>query len=200
MGKLTGTKTLNNLMNCIAGEAQAYERYMRYAKYARKQDFIQIANIFEKTASNESEHFKVFYELIADDQEVAGTPVMVESSDPFFPVALSKDSPLDNLMNAANSERMEANDYREFAKTAEEEGCTEAAEKFRLIAGIEEDHLRRFTELAEEWDNGTLFCKPEAIKWKCLNCGYVMEGKEPPKKCPACLKPRGWFEPLIENY
>ena len=200
MGKLTGTETLKNLMNCVAGEAQAAERYNRYAKYAQKGVYIQIANIFRKTASNESEHFKVYLELIVDSEEVADTPVLVESSKPYFPVNLSKTDTLVNLMAAQNSERIEQDDYLEFAKVAKEEGFEEAAEKFTLIAGIEKMHEERFTTLIQEMNEGTLFKKPEKIKWICLNCGYVCEAKEAPLICPACKHPQGYFEPLVVNY
>ncbi len=187
-------------MNCVAGEAQAAERYNRYGKYARKAKFIQIANIFGVTASNESEHFKVYLELIADDQEVAGVPVMVESSEPYFPVNLSKTDTLINLQAAMLAERMEQDDYEKFAKVAEQEGCTEAAEKFRLIAQIEKHHEERFTKLIQEMNEGTLFKKPVKIWWICLNCGYTCYQEEAPEICPACKHPQGYFEPLIENY
>lgn len=200
MGKLSGTKTLNNIMNCVAGEAQAYERYARYAKYARKATLIQISNILNVTASNESEHFKVYLELIVNDMEESGIPVNVEVADPYFPVNLSKTNTLINLMAAQTAERVEEEAYLEYAKVAREEGFEEAATKFELISGIEKMHEERFTTLIQEMNEGTLFKKPEAIKWICLNCGYVTEAKEAPEICPACKHPQGWFEPLIQNY
>lgn len=200
MGKLAGTETIKNLMNCVAGEALAAERYQRYAKYATKGKYIQIANILNKTASNESEHFKVFMTEITDSEEVAQTPLVLEVADPYFPVNLSKTDTLSNLMSAQNAERIERDDYLNFAKVAEKEGFPEIAKKFELVAGIEKDHEERFTYLIQEMNEGTLFKKPEAIEWICLNCGYVCKSKEAPLICPACKHPQGYFEPLIVNY
>lgn len=201
MGKLTGTKTLNNLMNCVAGEAQARARYNTYAKYAAKAGYQQVADIFNETAANEFEHFKVFYKIIAEYQEQVGEAVIVDVADPAFPVGLDKTGIHDNLMNAANGEREEWQIvYAGFAKTAEEEGFPEIAAKFRMIGGIEKQHEQRFSQLAENFDDGTMFTKPEKTKWICLNCGYVCESKTAPKQCPACGKPQGWFEMFVENY
>ncbi len=200
MPNLQGTETIKNLMNCVAGEAQAAERYNRYAKYARKGQLIQISDIFTKTASNESEHFKVFLTEITDREELADTELILEASKPFFPAQLSKTDTLVNLMAAQNAERIEEDDYLEFSKVAKEEGFPEIAEKFELVAGIEKDHEERFTTLIQEMNEGVLFKKPEPIKWICLNCGYVTEAKEAPLICPACKHPQGYFEPLIVNY
>lgn len=201
MGKLTGTKTLNNLMNCVAGEAQARSRYNTYAKYAAKTGYQQVANVFNETAANEFEHFKVFYKLIAETEEQVGAALIVDVANPAFPVGLDKTGILDNLQNAAAGEREEWQDvYSGFAKTAKEEGLTEAANKFTLIGGIEKQHQARFEQLAMNYTDGTMFEKPEKVSWICLNCGYVCESKTAPKKCPACGKPQGWFEMHVENY
>mgnify|MGYP003600735835 FL=1 len=201
MGKLTGTKTLENLMNCVAGEAQARARYNTFAKYAGKQKLIQIQNIFNLTAANEYEHFKVFYKIIAEYEEVAGQAIMVKVADPFFPVGLSKTETHDNLLNAAEGEREEWQIvYKDAADVADQEGFPEIANKFRLIAGIEKEHEARFLALAENIVNDTVFKKPEVTKWICLNCGYVCEAKEAPKICPACKHPQGYFEEFVANY
>ncbi len=201
MGRLTGTKTLNNIMNCIAGEAQARGRYNMYAKYARRQGYMQIGNIFDKTAANEYEHFKVFYRMIANDQEEMGDAVMVEVADPLFPVALNYTETHDNLLNAAQGERQEWQEvYANAAKVAEEEGLMDIAKKFTQVSSIEKDHEARFLDLAKAIDEGTVFKKPESVKWICLNCGYIAEGKEAPQICPACKHPQGYFAVMEVNY
>jgi rubrerythrin len=48
--------------------------------------------------------------------------------------------------------------------------------------------------------NNEVFKKKEAVKWHCINCGFVFEGNEAPKECPACKHPQPYYEVLAENY
>ena len=51
---LKGTKTEKNLNEAFAGESMARNKYTYYASKAKKDGYVQIANIFEQTANNEN--------------------------------------------------------------------------------------------------------------------------------------------------
>lgn len=195
MKNLKGSKTAENLMKSFAGECQARTRYTYYASTAKKQGYIQISNIFMETAEQEKEHAKKFHKLLKGDLQ--GEAIEITSS---FPVALYDDT-LENLKAAASGENEEWTEaYPTFAKIADEEGYPEIAEVFRNIAKVEKRHEMRYNKLAENIENGTVFKKDEVVLWKCNNCGYIYEGEEAPKSCPACAHPQGYFEVFIENY
>ena len=61
--------------------------------------------------------------------------------------------------------------YDEFAKTAEEEGFVEIAEKFRGVAAVEKAHEERYNKLVERIESGEVFEREGVKVWKCLNCG-----------------------------
>ena len=62
--ELKGTKTEQNLQTAFAGESQARNKYTYYASKAKKDGFVQIANLFEETANNEKEHAKIWFKLL----------------------------------------------------------------------------------------------------------------------------------------
>lgn len=193
MGKsLKGTKTLVNLMTAFAGESQARTRYTFFSSVAKKEGFVHISNIFMETAENEKEHAKVFYKYVVDKMEGEEFPVMTEITGT-FPCILS--NTYDNLMAAAAGENEEWTEaYPMFADIAQEEGFNDIAASFRNIAKVEKEHEERYKALAEDVKNGTVFKKEDVVAWKCINCGFIFEGKEAPKLCPACKHPQAYFE------
>ena len=198
MKNLKGTKTLENLMKSFAGESQARNRYTYYASIANKEGYRQIESIFTETADNEKEHAKRFYKLMLEGLDGEPMPVAVDIN-AGYPVAMK--STLDNLKAAAMGENEEWSTlYPDFAKTAEEEGFPVIAMAYRMIASVEEKHEKRYTKLAENIINDSVFKKQTKIRWKCRNCGYIHEGEEAVDKCPACLHPQAHFEVFIENY
>jgi rubrerythrin len=196
MKSLNGTQTAENLLISFAGEAQARTRYTYYASIADKEGFKQMKNLFLETADNEKEHGKRFFKfLVAGLDEL---PAMVKIAAE-YPVAMGTTA--ENLKAAAAGENEEwADMYPAFAKTAEEEGFPEIAIVYRNIADAEKRHETRFLKLAANIEAGTVFKKPEKVLWKCGNCGYIMEGKEAPAKCPACDHPQAYFEVFAETY
>ena len=64
MKELKGTKTEKNLQEAFAGESQARNKYTYFASKAKKDGFVQIANIFEETAANEKEHAKLWFKYL----------------------------------------------------------------------------------------------------------------------------------------
>lgn len=197
MANLRGTKTLENLMKSFAGESQARMRYTYFASVAGKEGYKQIQNIFLETAENEKEHAKVFMKLALEYLDGENpAPVEINATYPF-----AYGDTVANLKSAAAGEHEEAEiDYPEFARIAKEEGFDEIAERFLLIADVEKHHEERYRKLLENIENGTVFKKEDKVFWKCLNCGYVHEGKEAPDLCPACKHSQAYFQLLDDNF
>jgi len=189
--ELKGTRTEKNLMKAFAGESQARNRYTYFASKARKEGFIQIADIFEETADQEKEHAKRFFKFFE------GGEAEITAS---FPAGVIGDT-LANLRAAAAGEKMEwAMLYPDFSKVAREEGFEAIAKVFENIAVAEKQHERRYLALAKNMEQDKVFKKDVAIVWRCRNCGYVHQGTTAPDTCPACAHPQGYFEVLAENW
>lgn len=188
---IKGTKTEKNLLAAFAGESQARNRYSFFASAARKEGFEQIANIFIETAENEKEHAKVFFQhLEGGDTEITAA----------YPAGMVKDTK-SNLEAAADGEKLEWTTlYAHFSKTAADEGFPEVARSFEQISRVEKFHESRYRKLASNIATAEVFKKKSAVKWHCINCGYVFEGTEAPKQCPACRHPQAFFEVLAENF
>ena len=178
--ELKGSKTEANLMEAFAGESQARNKYTYYASQAKKDGYVQISKIFEETANNEKEHAKIWFKLLHGG---------------------SIGNTLDNLEDAAQGENYEWTDmYADFAKTAEEEGFTELAEKFRMVAEIEKTHEERYRALLHNVETKEVFEKSEVKVWECRNCGHIVVGVKAPQVCPVCNHPQAYFEIHAENY
>ena len=190
-GSIKGTKTEQNLLKAFAGESQARNRYTYFASAARKESYEQIANIFSETAENEKEHAKVFFKhLEGGDVEITA----------IYPAGVIKDTK-SNLGEAAAGENMEWTTlYSNFSKVAKDEGFPEVSRSFEQVAKVEKFHESRYRKLINNLANNEVFKKKTSIKWHCTNCGYVFEGTESPKECPACKHPQAFFEVLAENY
>lgn len=189
---LKGTKTETNLANAYVAESTAYTRYTFFSQSAQKEGYYQYANIFAETADNELHHAKIFLKYLTEGA-VMTPPISVD------PGILTPT--VDNLKVAAEEEQTEGVDlYTSSAEVAEEEGFPEIAEVFRAIATVENHHKERFDLLRKRIEDGTVWKRPEPIKWQCLVCGYIFEGTEPPLVCPACKHPRQHYMPEEDNY
>ena len=192
MGKsIKGTKTEQHLLASFAGESQARNRYTFFASKARKEGYEQIANIFTETAANEKEHAEIFFKYLE------GGDVEITTA---YPAGVISDT-LANLKAAADGEKHEWSVlYAEAEKAALEEGFPEIAYSFKEIAEVEEAHEERYRKLAANVATGEVFKKKTVVKWHCLNCGYIHEGKEAPDECPACKHSQAYYELFVENY
>lgn len=194
MKTLKNTKTAENLMKAFAGESQARNRYTYYASVAKKENYVQISNIFTETAENEKEHAKIFYKFLVS--ELNGGMITIQAD---FPVALGDTKT--NLLAAAEGEKEEWDElYPAFADVADEEGFGHIASIFREISKVEKHHEGRYRKLYNNLVSGQVFKKEDMVEWKCNNCGYVHKGQSGPDLCPACAHPQGYFEVFIENY
>jgi len=188
---IKGTKTEKNLLASFAGESQARNRYTYFASAAKKEGYEQISRFFLETADNEKEHAKLFFKYLE------GGEVEITAS---YPAGMIKDTKV-NLDEAAKGENLEWTTlYQDFAKTARDEGFPEVARTFEQVAKVERFHESRYRKLLANIGNSEVFKKKSTVKWHCLNCGYVHEGDEAPRECPACRHPQAFFEVLAENY
>lgn len=185
MKSVKETRTEKNLLTSFAGESQARMRYTYFASAAKKEGYEQIAAIFEETANQEKEHAKRMFKYLEGGMvEITGT----------FPAGVIGTT-ADNLRAAAAGENEEwTKDYPHFADVAAEEGFPEIAAMYRNIAIAEKGHEERYLAFLNNIENGTVFHKEENTVWQCRNCGFIMEGTDAPKMCPACLHPQAHFE------
>ena len=176
--KYAGTQTEKNLEAAFAGESQARNKYTYFASVAKKEGFEQMAEIFTKTADNEKEHAKLWL------KELQGIGSTAE-----------------NLAHAAEGENYEWTDmYEGFAKTAEEEGFTALAKKFRMMAAIEKRHEERYRALLHNIEAQEVFAKSEVKVWECRNCGHIVVGEKAPAACAVCAHPQSYFEVYVDNF
>lgn len=177
--ELKGSKTEQNLMTAFAGESQARNKYTYYASAARKEGYVQIADLFEETAGNEKEHAKIWFKLL-HDSAVPDTKT--------------------NLKDAADGENYEWTDmYAGFAKVAKEEGFTRIAYLFEAVGKIEKEHEERYRKLLSNLENDIVFERGEEQAWICSNCGHIHFGKKAPEVCPVCAHPKAYFEIRAAN-
>jgi rubrerythrin len=180
------TQTQQNLLKAFAGESQARNKYLTFAKIARKEGQEWIARVFEETADNEKVHAEELFELIKEK-------VDVDSKLEIQPFSKT----IDNLKMAAEGEKYEwTTMYPNFEEQAEKDGDPEAIRLFGELKEVEEKHEERYIIIARKMDENTLFNSEVELEWKCVNCGYIHKGKTPPTTCPVCKKPLTWYEPL----
>lgn len=174
----TGTKTEKNLMEAFSGESQARNKYTYFANIAQKEGYDQLSEIFLKTARNEQEHARIWYEELGNLGSTA-----------------------ENLLHAAEGEHYEWTEmYDGFAKDAEEEGFTALAARFRRVAAIEKTHEERYRTLLSNVEMQQVFEKGEEAMWECRVCGHLVMGKKAPQVCPVCKYSQSYFELRTENY
>lgn len=176
---LKGSKTERNLYKTFAGESRARNKYTFYAEEAREEGFMYVADVFEETAGNEKAHAREVFKRYLD--KICNTK--------------------NNLIEAALGESEENKViYKEFEKTAREEGLDDIADFYKELQEVEGHHKERFLDLAKRIKEGKMFKSDRETEWICLNCGYIHEGKEAPMRCPLCKYPRSYFKKLCKDY
>ena len=176
--ELKGSRTEKNLQIAFAGESQARNKYTYFASKAKKDGYVQISQIFEETANNEKEHAKLWFKALGG----------IGSTE-------------ENLLAAAEGENYEWTQmYKEFAKTAKEEGFLELAAQFEGVAKIEARHEERYRKLLANIKGGLVFSKDGDTIWECANCGHIHIGKNAPEVGPVCNHPRDYFFVHKDNF
>ena len=178
--ELKGSRTEKNLEEAFSGESMARNKYTYYAEKAREEGYEEIAEYFDETAVNEREHARIWFKLLHD-----GDVPTTET----------------NLEDGADGEHYEWTDmYPSFAAKAREEGLNEIAAVFDAVSIAEKQHEKRYNDFRANIEGKRVFKRDDPVTWRCINCGYLFEGTEPPQKCPACAHPQSYFELLGENW
>lgn len=176
--KYSGTKTEKNLKEAFAGESQARNKYTYFSEIAKREGYDQLSEIFLKTARNEQEHARLWFDELGGIGDTAA-----------------------NLLKAAEGEHYEWTDmYDRFAKEAQEEGFADLAERFRRVAAIEKSHEERYRALLKNVEMQQVFEKGEETMWECRVCGHLVMGRKAPQACPVCKYSQCYFEVRTENY
>ena len=179
------SKTKENLAFAFAGESQATNKYSYFAKQARSDGYQQIGDIFDETSANERAHAKMWFKALNNNGDARGAVPQT----------------LDNLAAAAAGENEEwTSMYKGFSETAREEGFAELANLFELVGQVEKHHEERYRTLIAHLESGVVFKSDQVVAWKCLECGFIHFGTEPPEVCPACAHPKAYYELRSENY
>ena len=182
--ELKGSQTEKNLWDAFAGESKARNKYDYYASAAKKEGYEQIAGIFQETSMNEKEHAKIWFKALGELHN-GETPGDTRR----------------NLADAAAGELYEWTEmYQTFAATARAEGFSNIAVDFENVAKVEKEHEARYNALIKRLENRDEWVSESPVRWRCRNCGFVYEGKQAPKLCPACKHPQSYFERAAENY
>ena len=191
MASVKGTRTEQNLLKSFAGESQARNRYTYFAAAARKEGYVQIADIFEETANQEKEHAKRFFKFLE------GGNLEITACFPAGKIGTTAE----NLLAAANGEYEEYSElYPEFATIAQQEGFPEIAAVWTAISVAEKQHEKRYRDLLANVEKGRVFSREQSVTWRCRNCGYLHEGESAPEMCVACAHEKAHFELLAENW
>lgn len=178
MNKYAGTQTEKNLQTAFAGESQARNKYTYFSAVAKQEGLDKIADIFAKTANNEEQHAKMWFEELGGIGDTTS-----------------------NLNAAADGENYEWTDmYAGFAKTAKEEGFDHIAYLFEQVAAIEKEHEERYKKLLNNIKDEVVFSSEGDTIWICRNCGHIVVGKKAPEVCPVCAHPKSYFERKANNY
>lgn len=173
-----GTKTEKNLAEAFAGESQARNKYTYFANIAAREGYDQLSELFLKTARNEQEHARLWFEELGHLGNTAA-----------------------NLLAAAEGENYEWTDmYERMARDAEEENFPELAARFRRVGAIEKAHEARYRALLKNVEMQQVFEKGEMTMWECRICGHLVMGKKAPEICPVCKYAQSYFEVRKENY
>ena len=176
--ELKGTKTEANLQAAFAGESQARNKYTYYASKAKKDGFVQIANLFEETANNEKEHAKIWFKLLHDG-DIPSTA--------------------ENLEDAAAGENYEWTDmYARFAKEAKEEGFDHIAFLFEKVGEIEKEHEKRYLALLDNVKEELVFSRAGVLPRRRLHLAVLQlrpyrDRQKGTRNLPCLLASEGLF-------
>lgn len=164
-------KTAKNLMEAFAGESQASQKYLAFAKKADKEGHAQVARLFRAAARAEHIHAQNHINVTGEVGDTLG-----------------------NLRAAADGEAAEFKEmYPGFIRDAESEGESGAMRSFDYANKVEAIHFKLYNNAIESLSAGREL--EEQPVFVCSFCGNTVEG-EAPEKCPVCGAPKKYFHPV----
>ncbi len=190
---LIESQTFLNLAKAYSGECQAQNRYKFIEYGARMEGYNCLAQLVDKVIYNEFNHARMFYTFIQKASKTTINNIDIDGGTPFK----QKWDLVENLKFAAEDEADEVALYKEFAKTAKDEGFPEIEALFKMTADVEVVHKKLFLALYEHMKNGTLYKRDKPTKWRCTGCGYEHTAEEAFKICPLCQAKQGQVEIVL---
>jgi rubrerythrin len=152
--------TKDNLKDAFAGESQANQKYLAFAKNAEKEGFPNVAKLFRTTAEAERIHAEGH----------------ITALDGVGPTA-------ENLKAAIQGETYEYTEmYPPMLERAVEDGH-KAKRMFGWAVRAEEVHAKLYTAALEAVEKGKDLA--ETGFFLCPYCGHIELGA-PPDSCPIC--------------
>ena len=183
------TQTFLNLARSFAGESQAGMRYQLIAQTATTEGYKTLADEIKKIAKNETVHARRFFEEL---QKRGGgkDDIVLDAGYPFHSGTLEE-----SLKFAATDENSESTEiYPSFMEIAKQEGFSDVAALYKMIAEVEKRHNVLFAYLSNAVKTGTLYKSEKPMLWICSECGYAHVSTEAWTKCPLCQKEQGYVE------
>lgn len=181
--------TKNNLARSFSAECQAGARYQFMSKLAIADQQKFISDTLKTLAKNEMAHAKVFYDYILEKSGGSVKNIPIEAGYPFDEPALKT-----SLMEESKIELSEGdNIYPSFARIARDEGFTDIAKTFELVAKVEKTHYRILNYLGTLYKANRMHKRNSITEWKCSNCGHVELAKQGWSTCPLCSMPAGYI-------
>ena len=152
--------TKENLKEAFAGESQANQKYLAFAKEAESKGFANIAKLFRTTAQAERIHAEGHFEALGGVGSTA-----------------------ENLEAAIGGETFEHTEmYPPMLEQAEADKHP-AKRMFTYALKAEQVHAELYKKALEAVRNGQDIAVTEV--WLCPVCGHIALGN-PPDNCPIC--------------
>jgi len=133
-GKLEGTKTVENLQEAFADEAQDHVKYMCAAQMASAEGYPDVAALFEEASAEELVHAKKNLQYLSGIR-----------------IGLTERNIQDAIKGETKANKI---DYPEMARAAEDEGFAEIAEWFEALVKTEGKHAQWFKEALQTLGEG----------------------------------------------
>ena len=159
--------TMQNLEEAFAGESQAHNKYMAFAKKADEEGLPQIARLFRAAAHAEHIHAQNHLRAMEGIKSTA-----------------------ENLQSAIDGENFEVvSMYPPFIEAAEAEGARRAKTSLKWAWEVEKVHEALYRQALASLDE----TQEDLDYYVCPVCGHT-HARNAPEKCPVCGAPGSRFE------
>lgn len=177
--------TEQNMINAFGGESMANMRYRHFAVQAKKENYPNVARLFDAISFAEFIHAGDHYREL---EHLEGG-FLANSMGAFGP-----GNTLKNLGLAIDGESFEVHEmYPAYMQVAEFQGEKGAYRSFDWSYQTEKQHLNLFEKAREAVKQGKdVDLDPVQV---CEVCGYTLEG-DPPDNCPVCRAKKEKFHPF----
>lgn len=184
------SKTIQNLAKAYAVECMEGAKYQFLAKECEGKEYAFLKSTLKQLAKHEMAHAKLFWDFIVDSQNDIITNINID-----FGVPFKHSEFVENFsLYSEDEEELAKHIYISFAKTAKDEGFSDIAKKFELVATVENCHSSLLNQIYTKLKTKKAYKSTTAIKWKCSQCGFEHTSKQVWNTCPLCGLPFGYAE------